>query len=305
MKVHVGGRRVIATAEGNGPGERARHARCGSRSTAASRRSSACTSPTTRCACSTRSKGTGAVTRVLIDSTDGDATWTTIGVNENIIEASWQALLDSIHFGLLQAEQSGAGRVVSGRADRSVRPVRSRTPGPASSRTCRRASRCRRHATGAPTGPATSVRRSPRDALLGRPGPNVGYAYTLAARAKDRLRARARRARRTTRSQWSPRSQASVPRPFGRAPVIGDIDVAIALLGYDGSADEEFVAGARAARARGRTRAIRAGARSSTRFPTHSCRERPGDAEPDIERWRAALVQRPRPARRPPADDVT
>ncbi len=48
-------------------------------------------------------KGTGAVTRVLIDSTDGDQTWTTIGVNENIIEASWQALLDSIHFGLLRA----------------------------------------------------------------------------------------------------------------------------------------------------------------------------------------------------------
>jgi 2-isopropylmalate synthase len=49
-------------------------------------------------------KGTGAVTRVLIDSTDGEQTWTTIGVNENIIEASWQALLDSIHFGLLRAE---------------------------------------------------------------------------------------------------------------------------------------------------------------------------------------------------------
>jgi 2-isopropylmalate synthase len=47
--------------------------------------------------------GTEAVTRVLIDSTDGDTTWTTIGVNENIIEASWQALLDSIHVGLLRA----------------------------------------------------------------------------------------------------------------------------------------------------------------------------------------------------------
>jgi 2-isopropylmalate synthase len=49
-------------------------------------------------------KGTGAVTRVLIDSSDGDTTWTTIGVNENIIEASWQALLDSVHFALLRAE---------------------------------------------------------------------------------------------------------------------------------------------------------------------------------------------------------
>jgi 2-isopropylmalate synthase len=53
-------------------------------------------------------KGTGAATRVLIDSTDGNGTWTTIGVNENIIEASWQALLDSIHFGLLRAQVAGA-----------------------------------------------------------------------------------------------------------------------------------------------------------------------------------------------------
>jgi 2-isopropylmalate synthase len=47
--------------------------------------------------------GTAAVTRVLIDSTDRDRTWTTIGVSENVIEASWQALSDSIVFGLLHA----------------------------------------------------------------------------------------------------------------------------------------------------------------------------------------------------------
>ena len=46
-------------------------------------------------------KGTGAVTRVLVDSTNGDRTWTTIGVSENIIEASWQALYDSLVYGLL------------------------------------------------------------------------------------------------------------------------------------------------------------------------------------------------------------
>jgi 2-isopropylmalate synthase len=45
--------------------------------------------------------GTGAVTRVLLDSDNGDRTWTTIGVSENIIEASWQALYDSIVYGLL------------------------------------------------------------------------------------------------------------------------------------------------------------------------------------------------------------
>ncbi len=46
---------------------------------------------------------TGAVTSVLVDTTDGQRTWTTIGVAENIIEASWQALYDSIVFGLLHA----------------------------------------------------------------------------------------------------------------------------------------------------------------------------------------------------------
>ncbi len=45
-------------------------------------------------------KGTGAVTRVLIDASDGDETWGTIGVSENIIEASWEALVDSLEFAL-------------------------------------------------------------------------------------------------------------------------------------------------------------------------------------------------------------
>ncbi|MCY4665612.1 MAG: citramalate synthase, partial [Acidimicrobiaceae bacterium] len=49
-------------------------------------------------------KGTGAVTRVLIDSTDRRRVWTTIGVSENIIEASWQALADSVVYGLLHAD---------------------------------------------------------------------------------------------------------------------------------------------------------------------------------------------------------
>ncbi len=53
--------------------------------------------------------GTGAVTRVLIDSDDGEKTWTTIGVSENIIEASWQALYDSIIFGLVHAQLRSDG----------------------------------------------------------------------------------------------------------------------------------------------------------------------------------------------------
>ena len=42
--------------------------------------------------------GTGAVTRVLLDSTDGSREWGTIGVSENIIEASWEALVDSLEY---------------------------------------------------------------------------------------------------------------------------------------------------------------------------------------------------------------
>ncbi len=46
---------------------------------------------------------TGAVVRVLIDSTDGDRTWSTVGVDSNVIEASWQALVDSLVYGILHA----------------------------------------------------------------------------------------------------------------------------------------------------------------------------------------------------------
>jgi len=105
LKVHLGPERIIATAEGNGP-------------------VNALDSALRRALCSRfpaldhvhltdykvrvldTQKGTGAVTRVLIDTTNGDRTWTTIGVSENIIEASWQALYDSLVFGLLLAEQA-------------------------------------------------------------------------------------------------------------------------------------------------------------------------------------------------------
>jgi 2-isopropylmalate synthase len=46
------------------------------------------------------SKGTAAKTRVLITSGDGDETWGTVGVADNIIEASWQALVDSVEYKL-------------------------------------------------------------------------------------------------------------------------------------------------------------------------------------------------------------
>lgn len=58
------------------------------------------------------SKGTGAVTRVLIDSTDGTHDWSTIGVSENIIEASWQALQDSLVYGLVHADHASQLKLV-------------------------------------------------------------------------------------------------------------------------------------------------------------------------------------------------
>jgi 2-isopropylmalate synthase len=45
-------------------------------------------------------KGTGAVTRVLLDASDSETVWGSIGVSENIIEASWEALVDSLEYGM-------------------------------------------------------------------------------------------------------------------------------------------------------------------------------------------------------------
>ena len=100
VKVHVVGERIVATAEGNGPV----HAL-----DAALRKAIGPRLPGLaqvhltdyRVRVLDTSQATGAVTRVLIDSTDGERSWSTIGVSENIIEASWQALVDSIVYGLL------------------------------------------------------------------------------------------------------------------------------------------------------------------------------------------------------------
>jgi 2-isopropylmalate synthase len=100
IKVHVDGERFVATAEGNGPVnalDTALRRAIGDRYPGLERVH--LTDYKVRVL--DTQKGTGAVTRVLIDSTNGDRTWTTIGVSENIIEASWQALYDSLVFGLL------------------------------------------------------------------------------------------------------------------------------------------------------------------------------------------------------------
>lgn len=106
VKVLVGDDRVIATAEGNGPVNAL---------DSALRQAIGPVYPQLAQVHLTdfkvrvldTNRGTGAVTRVLIDSTDGEDTWTTIGVSENVIEASWAALEDSIVFGLLHAGAPG------------------------------------------------------------------------------------------------------------------------------------------------------------------------------------------------------
>jgi 2-isopropylmalate synthase len=52
--------------------------------------------------------GTGAVTRVLLDSSDGRDSWGSIGVSENIIEASWEALVDSLEYAFQPSETQPA-----------------------------------------------------------------------------------------------------------------------------------------------------------------------------------------------------
>ncbi|MEI6701527.1 MAG: alpha-isopropylmalate synthase regulatory domain-containing protein, partial [Actinomycetota bacterium] len=102
VKVLVNGERFVATAEGNGPV----NALDGALRQAIEPAFPALSSVRLkdyRVRVVDTGRGTGAVTRVLIDSGSEGHNWTTIGVSENIIEASWQALYDSIVFALLHA----------------------------------------------------------------------------------------------------------------------------------------------------------------------------------------------------------
>ncbi len=100
IKVHVRGKRIIATGEGNGPVNAL---------DTALRLAIGRAYPELddidlndyKVLILDPEKATAAVTRVLIESGDGEKTWGTIGLSENIIEASWEALVDSIEYGLL------------------------------------------------------------------------------------------------------------------------------------------------------------------------------------------------------------
>jgi 2-isopropylmalate synthase len=107
IKIWVDGERYVRTAEGNGPvhaldralrsaiGERHPHLRD-------------IELVNFKVRILDERKGTAAVTRVLLDASDGQDTWGSIGVSENIIEASWEALVDSLEAGILPGRTQGA-----------------------------------------------------------------------------------------------------------------------------------------------------------------------------------------------------
>jgi 2-isopropylmalate synthase len=107
IKVWLGGERFVRTAEGNGPV----HAL-----DAALRDAIGEIHPHLRdielvnfkVRILDETKGTGAVTRVLIDASDGQRVWGTIGVSENLIAASWDALVDSLEYGMQPGARASA-----------------------------------------------------------------------------------------------------------------------------------------------------------------------------------------------------
>jgi 2-isopropylmalate synthase len=97
IKVEVDGKRYLRVAEGNGPVNALDRALRGA---IADRYPHLADIELTnyKVRILDEAHGTGAVTRVLLDSADGNREWGTIGVSENIIEASWEALVDSLEY---------------------------------------------------------------------------------------------------------------------------------------------------------------------------------------------------------------
>jgi 2-isopropylmalate synthase len=104
VKVWVGDERFVTTAEGNGPVnaiDTAMRAALGARYP----RLASVHLTDYKVRILDGATATGAVTRVLIDATNGTRSWTTIGVSPNIIEASWRALEELLVFGLLHGAE--------------------------------------------------------------------------------------------------------------------------------------------------------------------------------------------------------
>ncbi len=108
VKLRVGGERYVRVAEGNGPVNALDQAL---RAVIAEHHPHLADIELTnyKVRILDESHGTGAVTRVLLDSTDGRREWGTIGVSENIIEASWEALVDSLEYAFQPRGGDGAG----------------------------------------------------------------------------------------------------------------------------------------------------------------------------------------------------
>jgi 2-isopropylmalate synthase len=104
IKVHVNGDRIISTAEGNGP-VNALDTALRLAITRKYPRLNEISLVNYRVRILDENKGTGAATRVLLDASDGDESWGSIGVSQNIIEASWEALVDSIEYGMLDRSE--------------------------------------------------------------------------------------------------------------------------------------------------------------------------------------------------------
>jgi 2-isopropylmalate synthase len=104
VKVHINGDRIISTAEGNGPVNALDRAM---------RRAIVQKYPDLdtlrlvdyKVRILDEKAGTGAKTRVLIGTSDGHDSWSTVGVHENVIAASWRALEDSVRYGLLRRDR--------------------------------------------------------------------------------------------------------------------------------------------------------------------------------------------------------
>ncbi len=104
VKVRVRGERIIATAEGNGPInalDEALRVALAKHYPALARFELG----DYKVRILEGSHGSGAITRVLVETFDGVRDWTTVGVHENVVEASWHALVDALSFGLAHVTQ--------------------------------------------------------------------------------------------------------------------------------------------------------------------------------------------------------
>ena len=104
VKVVVGAQRVVSTGEGNGPVNALDQAlRAALRNAFPEVDGLRLTDYRVRVLDS--ADGTGARVRVLLETSDSDSSWSTIGVHDNVIEASWEALVEGLVVGLLRARK--------------------------------------------------------------------------------------------------------------------------------------------------------------------------------------------------------